>query len=659
MIYSIFILIALFISWIYYRKTTPELSLREKLVYIAFRTIALSVILLYLFNPIYTYSKRFLQADHVVILNDISDSMDAELNDYSKNSIIAHELEKLERALEEKSYEVTTLSFANGIDGAPNSTSISKTLDDLNSRVDLNKVKELYLFSDGWFQDNNYNDIIILNKPINSYIYEYTEQVDSLKIVSIDYNDTCFLNETSPFEINIESSVKTKANCSMLVDGVVVSAKEVDVKADQLVSIEFEYKFHNLGIQTIDFVVSKEGTEELHADATVRVIKAKDKVMLVSDALNWETKQIKDALKNNARFSIEVLQAKHKRLYSGNQLIRDEVKLSDYSLMILVNNGNLKLSNGTIQILTNRLIAGSSIILIGEPVKGLEQIQAMKSSQMSRMFEGTLNLTSIGKSYSVFSNFQAQKRNIPPVKYKYYSLEHGSEILATFDNQDLSPAISLKKSGTGLFLHFGLQNLWKWSLWDEENSYGKTIENLANWLSNNQDKKMLLSASKPSYLYGEKVELQFQAFDEKLERIYGLNPLLKIVNSEGSNIDKNYMIEDDDLYSATVENLKPGVYSAIASIPNMQTELKEEFIVKDTGVESMNLGFNLENLKYISAITRGASFTDVTDVPIVKAKTERIAKEFEIHLYKKVWLLVIFLIAFSVELLLRRRKGLI
>ncbi len=661
MIYILIAVISLLIAIWFYTGSTPSLTRGWKLGFILLRTISIAVVLLYLFNPILRFIRKQTILSQAVVLIDDSDSMDGFLGESTKQTQLSPVKKDLINLLKQHGYEVNDFTFADGINGKTNQTQISKSLNDLASKLNIDNVEEIFLLSDGWFHDDSLNDISLLNKKVNCYIPQINTSDDSLQISFVEFNNTSYINEKSPFIVHLNNAVNTKKlTCIMSIGGKEVLRKNTSSNSELSSQFEFDYSFKNLGIKRVTFeVIGSEGDNSLYSSATVRVISSKNRVLLVTDALNWETKQIKDAVKNNSRFDLDILQTKNRRFYSGRDLIQSPLKEIDYSLLILVNNGNLTFTREDQTTIRDKVINGKSAILIGAPISGLRDVQPLKKTNMTRNFESTISITNEGKEYTALIDLANNTDKIPPLSYQYYGPENGATILANFNNSDLSPAIALKKTGAGTFLNFATKNLWKWSLWGEDNSYQTTFEALFNWLSSNQTKSFILSSSKPGYLYGEKVLLELQAFDEKMDRMYGLNPEVNIYDNKGKLVTHKYMVSKDEYYSTSLEGLVSGEYTANVSIEDKEALSEESFLVLEAGLENSNKGYNAENLKYISAITNGAVFINVKDIDLKEATERKLTRDYEIHLYKKIWLLAVFLAVFSTELLLRRRKGLL
>ena len=82
-------------------------------------------------------------------------------------------------------------------------------------------------------------------------------------------------------------------------------------------------------------------------------------------------------------------------------------------------------------------------------------------------------------------------------------------------------------------------------------------------------------------------------------------------------------------------------------------------MISQNSPESRDTGINLSLLSYISNKTNGRVIDKTNDIDILKAEKEIIQLGSEIPIYKKWYIIAIFLLAFCTELFLRKRWGLL
>jgi hypothetical protein len=139
-----------------------------------------------------------------------------------------------------------------------------------------------------------------------------------------------------------------------------------------------------------------------------------------------------------------------------------------------------------------------------------------------------------------------------------------------------------------------------------------------------------------------------------------LEAKVEITDDNGKIVAENYMTSDQDKYSSSFSSdLKPGQYKFRITDQNYNLQTTGKFLIQDAQQEKFNLGFNRNNLNFVSRATNGKQFTDPEQLKLPSAP--KISKEIEqqIPLYKKWYIIALFIICFSLELFWRRKWGLL
>ena len=138
-----------------------------------------------------------------------------------------------------------------------------------------------------------------------------------------------------------------------------------------------------------------------------------------------------------------------------------------------------------------------------------------------------------------------------------------------------------------------------------------------------------------------------------------------IKDKEGKLIKKSFFLENVEGYYFNANIFQPGKYMVSAFYKNRKIA-STDFIVYNKTSEKFDSGFNIINLKYIASLTGGKSFFisnkkigDVVSELTKPSKAKAVIIFKEIPLYKKTYLVLIFLISFILELYLRKRWGLL
>jgi hypothetical protein len=185
--------------------------------------------------------------------------------------------------------------------------------------------------------------------------------------------------------------------------------------------------------------------------------------------------------------------------------------------------------------------------------------------------------------------------------------------------------------------------------------------NICQWLSQQSSDRFIAFTNKNSYFTNEKIKIRLNAYDEKLTPIPDLNAKLIINNETGKIIFEEYLLSMEDEYYIDVKQLDPGKYIFTISDDKFNQQTEGTFIVTENNLENRNRGFNIPLLSYIANQTGGKIYDEssLKDLSFTKAiqKIEDLKKELPI--YRKWYIIALFLICFCSELYLRKRWGLL
>jgi hypothetical protein len=514
----IFILSAIIIILWFYRNTVPEIDHRKKVSLILLRILAVISILILLFNPIYYFTKKLIKTPQIIILNDISDSMK------NKSALFQPLKEQIIPKL--KNYKIINFDFADGISKRTSSTNISKAFAEFSNK--LKYVKSIIIFSDGWFKDEK----LIFNKniPIYSFAPEINVKTFEPQIVGIHHNNKVFQDEIATIAVDVSANDYVgKAHLNIYFQNKEKASETIDFTLDDFQQIIFEHTFESDGLKQFYVEIqpiSKEVSDK--KSSAIRVEKNRTEILLISDILNWDAKYIASTIRSNPRWSFELL-IKDRQYKKGREAVNFEAKLKDVSVLIFINNGNLKIGKNEKQIVERFIGNGGGLFIMGKPIQNLKNILPIRQGVVFSEFPGTIHFTEQSKQFQSFNFAETDiENNIPPVNYYFVEPEIQSIVLAKFNNDEHSAAMIFDNYEKGKIIYFPLLNLWKWQLRENNNQYFKLISNMMYWLSTDNSERFFAETNKNSYNKGETVQIELSAFDEKLFPITNLSP--KIIN---------------------------------------------------------------------------------------------------------------------------------
>ncbi len=657
-------IISIILVSIFYKKTIPAVDGWRKILLISLRSIAIIILLLLLLNPILYFFQSKTRRPAVVILNDISESMQQFGEEQTKSDIFKRLNKDVKNILEKKEYNIINFDFADGINGNTNSTNLSKTFSQVFRKIGSDNIEAIILLSDGWFNDDELEIIENQNIPIYTFNPQFQSDDIDLKISDINHNKTVYRNEITPIEVNITAkNYNGKAKVELLSENKLIKEKEIDLKGKEFLQFTFNISFPNTGFTPISLQISTDSTE-INTDnnffnSAIQVKRDRSKTLLISDILNWDVKFISSAVNQDQHWRSKFLLKKNGLQYAGNDTSL-KTEMNEINVLTLINNDKLKFSNNEIKIIDRFVRNGGGLFIIGKPIKELEDILPAVSSDIDQTFKSTFTLTKQSEQFNTFSSIEKKAiKNIPPVSYYYVRSKVEAKILAQFDNNEKNPAILFKNIGNGKILNFAFLDLWKWQLWNSGNSYNNLMHNVFSWLGQTSSERFYASLDKNSYYLGEVIEIALHAYDETLSPITEINAEITITNSDNQIVHQGFMLAENEKYFIKISDLQSGKYKFRISDKVSHSQTEGEFMISQNSPESRDNGINLSLLSYISNKTNGRIIDKASDLEIHRAEKEIFKLRSEIPIYKKWYIITIFLFAFCLELFLRKRWGLL
>lgn len=659
-LFFIFITVIL-IVW-FYKKTIPEIGKGKKYLLIFFRSISIIAVLILLLNPILYFSQKISKKSEIIFLLDISESMNQKKGETNKITALKEFKEKIKEKLISHNYKVSEIEFANGMNGIKSSTNLSKTFEDISKKYGLTDIKSIFLFSDGWFRDENLNILDDVNIPIFTFNPDFEITDFDLEISNLNYNKNAYKNEITPIIANVSAlNFNQKAKVNLIINGKISQTKNIDFSNDSFQQIIFEQIFERTGLQPFKVVIKSDIEDEINLannrfPAAIQVLDNRAKILVISDNLNWDVKFILDAIKKNQRWNSDFL-LKDRTLKKGRKTTDLSENIKETVVLILINQGFLNLTHIETEIINNFVKNGGGLLLFGKPVTSLNDILPANLSGIASSFKSTFYFTDESKKFQTFE-FLENTDEIPPVDYYYVNAKLQAEILAKIDNDEQSPAILFNVFEKGKVLYFSFNNLWKWQL--RNSDYSDFMTNIILWLSASNTENFISFTDKNSYFEGEKIKITLTAFDEKLAPIPNLTAKL-IIKQNDKKVIEEYLLEKGNEYLAEIEDMEKGKYNYTIFAEKTGQQTSGNFLVTDYNPEARDRGFNQPLLAFISKQTNGKIISEKTlsDFTFPRAISKIEELKTELPIYRKWYLIAIFLVCFCTELFLRKRWGLL
>jgi hypothetical protein len=717
LVIGLFVL-AILLAFLTYKRTYPPISKRKKTLLLSLRMVALFSLFLILSEPILTIVRRFVQKPVVAILVDTSKSMmfkgtqvsrKEELEDLLKSD----PLEKLSSKAELQTYGFADTIFPLNLKGElPDSlgkaTSIGEAVKSVEDKLEDKNLRGIVILSDG--ANNLGTDPVFVAKSKNVPVYtcgigEYTPPKD-IAIERIVYNDIGYVDNKIPIQVDISQvgfdKLKVPVSIKKISKG---GEKETQAQENLTLSasggtqaLELAITPKEEGIHQYELTVPPQKEELIKENNrrifSIKVLKSKIKVLLVSGSLNWEYAFLKRALEKDKNIDLKSLvYGKNKSAIIG-RFPQSEKEASQFDILIFVDPPNFIFAQYKNQI--NDFVfknGGSALFLLG---KDFMETKAFMEAGSILPFhlEGatirylstdlTLELTSEGRLHPVTRLVENSEENLkvweelPPFLRVVIlgSASTDAVTLATFKNPSgngiISPSMVVRNYGKGKMMVATVTPFWRWDflLWGigkDNQSYQKLWNNSIRWLVTREDMDLInILTDKKIYKSGERINFYAKIFDQNYQKIKDASVLLKI-KTEAAADSEMLSLSQDQMgdYTGTLRSLSPDKYLFEGEVFRDGTRIgskKGEFTVEEYSLEDADLNTDFDLLKRMAEASGGKFYEKdqignlVTDLELVEKQEERTK---EIQLWNHPILLILFIGCLSAEWAIRKRAQLL
>lgn len=662
--YILIILFAALISGYYNYRSRPEIPVLRRWLLFVLRFVSLGILLLLLISPILYYTMHKSLAPQVLILEDSSASMDTKHGKSSKTAYMKPLVATLKERFTAAGYDVLEHRFANGLEGDNSSSLLGSSLAQIAKNKGQQKLEAVLLASDGWLRDESLTIVQQLGSPFYVLADSSQNATPDLAVTNVRTNRYAWKNEPNTLRAEFSSAnYNGPAKAKLFIANRVVSQQNISLESGKTSSLDFTQRFNQTGFFPWRVEISSlEGEIRLSNNVypgAIEVLADKERIILISDKPAWDNKFTLDAISANPRWVAESYLNRGGRLYSGEKAVTS-LSGENLAAIVLINNGLLKLDSSTATFITNAQTKGVGLLYQGIPVPELGQALPIQRSNVLASYQGFLNPTSAAVNFSMLNPLTASAQEVPPLDYYYVTASAQTDVLATINNPQNSPAIVAKSTGGSRSLAFATLNLWRWQMQGGDEGYKKLISSCLTWLSN-KITGGFSAIYNTSYFQGEEIRIRLRVEDDIRQTRLDVSPQIRLIGKDNKDLLTDYMTRDGDEYTFKADLQEPGTYSFVISDKETGRTAKGRFDLSNTSLEKRDYGYNLPLLSWLAAETNGkllysSTIDTFTPIPAVK---ETLVSRREISLYKKWYILSLFLFAFCLELYLRRRWGLL
>ena len=661
--YIIIAFTAVLISAFYYLRTFPQQKKSRRILLGALRALSVGIVLLLLISPIIYHLRQRKVRSEIIVLRDSSTSMSLRTKEQAKSALLEPFTNVLTQRFDKAGYKTKSYAFASGLEGKNDNSLLNPVLADLAQKHDLSKVKGIILASDGWLRDEKFDAIQKSGIPFYVIADTSSNTAVDLAVTRVQNNRYTYRNEPSIIRAEIQSTGYSGSGTATLkVNGKQVAQQSVKLDPKQPGSVDFKQRFPQTGLFPYTVEIDAPGAKERSKannsyPGAIEVLADKEQIYIISDSPGWDSKFIQDVIIANARWEAKHYIVRDNQLYLGDKPV-PVPSSENLAALVVVNQGKLVLPKAVADFIITAQNRGIGLLYQGYPIAALQSVLPAKASNITSPYSGFLAWTSAADSYPMMLVESAAKEEIPPLDYYYVTASPGAEVLVEINNPQKSPAITVNSQTGGKTISFSFLNLWKWQMQSKDGAYQKLLNNILTWLSN-RGTGNYQAIYQPSYFKGEEIRLELRVDDDIRQSRLDLNPRLKVMDSSGKEVFSDFMTLEEGNYSLKLNLDKAGQYSFEISDAVSKDKSSGRFNVSETSMEARDFDFNLPLLSWIASSSGGRLLTPGSDYKPVPAPDTKITETLEIPLYRKWYILSLFILAFCLELFFRRRWGLL
>ncbi len=694
------LVLAGFAIFTYYR-TNPPLPKRLKIILGVLRVIAIVALILALLEPVISFSRNYERPRHVSVLIDRSDSMEKVEKDKSRRARVdslmsSSAISNIEKQAELKSYQFAGVLMTADENLETDKTAIGDALYDVEKRELTNPADYRILFSDG---SSNYGrgPIEAADKataPIIAIDMSVSTAEFDIAITDIEFNAVVFAGQ--PTEIKVKLAWQGKPEKPIAVrlydsSKVVTEEKLTATQDGGLAEVSLKFTPDRPGQKILRISIPaqvKETSDKNNSRSfALKILKSKMSVLLVSAHPDYEVGFLKRFFDNSDRYEVTLIATGRKSGNLKGSIPLQQTEINRYDMIILhdPDPAQLQPAAGIIKSYLGER-GGSIWVLMGErtatrgPVEWFNELlpfsQSFNSAIEYRQFhaepvEGNL----LHPSNRIADDQQSIRQawaELPPFEslVKCDIIAADAIVLAeTLDPSQLDqrrPVMGFRRLGPGKIFASAALPFWSWKFVNSgfggnDQLYTKFVEGTSSWLTVTEDiEPVRIRPVKQVFSRGEKVGFDGFAFDLGFRPIPGVIGNVKLEGTESSaSVDEDLLPMAEGEFAAEFHNLPAGKYKWRGRFEKDGRSIKEaagEILVETYTLEEFDQG-GAATLAAIASRSGGKCFRFdqfTQAAAMIDTQPVLMSHSGEIVIWGKLWLLILFIAALSIEWLLRK-----
>ncbi len=709
----IFAIVAIFLTFFYYRNTNPELTRIQKLILSTIRSLALILLIFVFAKPILTFISFDFNKPKIAFLVDNSQSMNFKYGNVDKKEQLLLAIRNFQNTYNNK-YPVEFYIFDADSKASPNfspemlnfsgqSTNISSAFEKIRKDLSNHNFQAVIIATDGIYNEGD-NPIFASEKllmPIYTISIGDTTQPKDVSIERIITNDPASVGKTQPVKVNIKSvGYNNEVTIKLFEEQNLIGEKNIilDPKVQEY-SVLFDYEPKEVGFRKLTAQVSTLPDEFTNINnqlsEVVKVVDNRSKFLILAGYPNPDIPFIRNIIENESGNPVVTFtQKKGAEFYNPQPNRRD---FENAEIFVLIGFPISQSPDHILQWLREELSKGKSILFIPQLLtdyRKLQQIQEflpfsfVSNNQRELNFIANFPSAQIGNRLLEIGYGEDNLKvlnQLPPIfrTELFIKPKPESEVLADMKINNVQfkePSIIVRNFQNQKSVAILGYGLYRWKLLGHSlreiispgeikiDAGSRLISNFLGWLSTtDESRKIRVWTNRKKYYSHEKIEIVGQVFDESFAPVD--NAKIKVVISK-QNEKQELLLPyiGGGMYSLQFGPLKEGDYNFSAEITLNNNKLAQttgKFIVEKSNLEYLNMATNEKLLEYIAKSTYGKFYrwnqTEelAKDISYLQLKEQVSKKESRISIWENFTLLLLSILLFATEWFIRRTKGLL
>lgn len=634
-------------------------SKRMNLLLAAVRFVAVSAIALLLLAPVAKRTVNEQQKPVVVVVQDISESIDTSIFSILNSKF---EIDECELVYEE---------FGGS------TTDISAELDDIANHYQGRNLGAVVLATDGIYNrgNNPASTAERLTFPVYTVALGDTTPQRDAALASIRHNRIAFTGNTFPVELTINARrLKNHSAQLTLTDahGKALAMQQVDYSDDLFsTTLTFELKAEKPGLQrytaSLSVVDGERETVNNVLTFYTDVLDSRRKVAIIGNSPHPDLAALKQAVESNPNYEAKV--------FMNEELRMKTEELKDYSLLIF---HNLPSTTQAIKQSNN-----NAIYIIGTQTDlarfnalhtGLEIVtRTKKVNEVTALYNNAFSLFTLDAADAI------ALEELPPLTAPFGEVKTSPNLQSLLTARLGSintgqPLVSALVQGQQRRAFVWGEGLWRWRLVDFLNNkshdhFDRLVSQLVNFAAITDSRERFIVETERHYSDNDEVMVHAQLYNESYEPFNTPEAKLtlqgvqgSVENHKGVQGDYNFSRQGSG-YTLSLGTLPEGLYRYTATTTYDGTTYTAEgaFAVEALHLEQANLTANHTLLKTISSITGGKMFYP-DQLSSLNAELQTLKPVIYTHtrfseMLNLLWVLILIILLLSLEWVLRKYHG--